>query len=437
MFAYFLRLAGQNLGKTPVLSLLMVSAIGIGIGVCMTIITVYALMANDPIPAKSGHLYTYALDNHLDVQQGQELDDPNPFVGYRDVVNLMQSDIPLEQSVHFQSRAVFKPDNPDLKPFRERLRLVTSGFFDLFDAPFRYGGPWSDQAAANRELVIVLGSELNDRLFGGTDSVGKRVDVDGRLYEIVGVLGDFSPIPRYFEVDGGAFDDTEGGYVPFSLTPILRLRKSGGSTLCIRDPQGDSYEAFLDSECTWIHHWVYLESPQDREAFYDMLNNYTESQRQFGRFQGPYRNRLFNLTEWLEFQEVLNPAYVMLIGIAFMFLAVCLLNTNGLLFAKFSGRADEISIRRALGCSKWQMFCQHLVEIGIIGLIGGVIGLILSWGGLAALRNLFPSYENLAHLDVELIALAIAIAVITTLVAGLYPAWRICQLPPATYLKAQ
>jgi len=126
-----------------------------------------------------------------------------------------------------------------------------------------------------------------------------------------------------------------------------------------------------------------------------------------------------------------------LIGIAFMFLVVCLLNTNGLLFAKFSGRAGEISVRRALGCSKRHMFVQHLVEIGVIGFAGGMLGLALSGIGLMALKSMFANYEHLAHLNVELVALAVGLSVGTTMIAGLYPAWRISQLPPAAHLKLQ
>lgn len=437
MFSYYLRLGWLSLRKTPVLSLLMIAAIGIGIGVCMTIITVYTLMANDPIPAKSRTLYTYMLDNHLDVQQGQELDDPNPLIGYRDAMNIRGSDIASDESLHYQTSAVYKLAGSDLKPFRDRLRLASSGFFSVFDVPFVFGGPYSAGLEEQQAFVVVLGFELNEKLFGGENSVGQTVEIEGNLFDVVGVAGPFSPVPRYFETDGGAFEDTRGAFIPFSLTPVLEIPKSGGGTNCISDPDGDGFDAFLEAECTWIHHWVVLDSPADRDAYLDMLTNYTDDQRQFGRFQGPYQNRIYNVMEWLEFQEVINPAYVMLIGIALMFLVVCLLNTNGLLFAKFSGRRGEISVRRALGCSRTQMFYQHLVEIGVIGVSGGILGLLLAGIGLISLRAMFDDFEHVAHLNTELVVAAVVMSTLATLVAGLYPAWRICQVPPASYLKSQ
>jgi putative ABC transport system permease protein len=72
-----------------------------------------------------------------------------------------------------------------------------------------------------------------------------------------------------------------------------------------------------------------------------------------------------------------------------------------------------------------------------VGLLGGLFGLLLASAGLLGLKQMFENYENLAHLNVELIMFAIGISILSTLISGLYPAWRICQLPPAQYLKSQ
>ena len=74
--AYDLQLALISIRKTPVLSALMVAAVGIGIGACMTIITIYYLMSTNPNPGNSEQLFTYALHNHLTVTEGQEEEDP-------------------------------------------------------------------------------------------------------------------------------------------------------------------------------------------------------------------------------------------------------------------------------------------------------------------------------------------------------------------------
>jgi len=168
-----------------------------------------------------------------------------------------------------------------------------------------------------------------------------------------------------------------------------------------------------------------------------MLNNYSLEQRRFGRFQGPFNNRLFNVTEWLDHLEIVDGMLIMLVGVAVMFLIVCLLNTNALLFAKFTGRSPEVSIKRALGCSKKRLLQQHLVEIGLVGLVGGALGLLFALVGLAGIRQLFTGAESVAHLNADLVVISITASIVSTLIAGLYPAWRTCQIAPAKYLKSQ
>jgi putative ABC transport system permease protein len=436
-FAYDLQLALTSIRKTPILSTLMVAAIGIGIGACMTIITIFYLMSVDPNPDNSEQLYTYALHNHLTVTEGQEDEDPRLMSTYRDAMYILQSDIPTEQSVHYQSWAVFRNSAGEVNPFWDNFRLATPGFFSLFDVPFLYGEAWSQQHEDNEAMVMVLTRETNNILFGGENSVGEKIEVGDRFYEIVGVMDHFKPLPRYFEFDNGFFNEMRGALVPFSLTPAIELMKISGGRSCIALPDGDNFQAYLDAECHWLHHWVRLPTPEKREAFHEMLDNYSLEQRRFGRFQGPFNNRLFSLMEWLEHLEIVDGTMTMLIGVALMFLIVCLLNTNALLFAKFTGRSAEVSLKRALGCSKKRLFKQHLLEIGLVGLVGGTLGLLLALVGLAGLKKLLSNFGNLAHLNSDLILIAITASIISTLIAGLYPAWRTCQIAPAKYLKSQ
>jgi putative ABC transport system permease protein len=126
-----------------------------------------------------------------------------------------------------------------------------------------------------------------------------------------------------------------------------------------------------------------------------------------------------------------------LLGIAFMFLAVCLLNTVGLLLAKFSGAAAVVSLHRALGASRALIFRQHIIEVALIGFTGGVIGIGLGWLLLLALRQLYYSYEAVTRLDWSVGLMALALSLVAGVLAGIYPTWRICRLPPAPYLKTQ
>ena len=73
-------------------------------------------------------------------------------------------------------------------------------------------------------------------------------------------------------------------------------------------------------------------------------------------------NRLSNVMQWLESQEVVADDAQMMMAMSFMFLLVCLLNTVGLLLAKFLGKAPEIGLRQALGASKATFLANILLS---------------------------------------------------------------------------
>ena len=272
MFLHNLHLAWLNIKKRPVLSALMIGAISVGIAVCMTIITVYKLMADDPLPQKSDKVFTMRLD--IRSEGPDDEGDAPSYMSYIDANNLLKSDIPTDISVHYQTVAVVKSSDKQLRPFRSRVRLATGGFFNIFDAPFKYGNPWSKEEEQNLNQVVVLSQSLNDRVFGGENSVGQQIQLDGRFFKVVGVLDSWSPSPRFYELDGGVFVETEGAFVPFSLTPTLAMRKSGGSTMCHGSETAVGWDGFLNDECSWLHTWVQLDTKEQQQQWKAHLDNY-------------------------------------------------------------------------------------------------------------------------------------------------------------------
>ena len=122
-----------------------------------------------------------------------------------------------------------------------------------------------------------------------------------------------------------------------------------------------------------------------------------------------------------------------------MFLVVCLLNTISLLLAKVARRTGDISLRRALGASRSSVFSQYIIEAGMIGALGGVLGVGMTWLGLQGIRGLYGELDFIARLiamDWPIIFMAIGLAIFSALAAALYPTWRACRVQPASQLKA-
>ena len=136
-----------------------------------------------------------------------------------------------------------------------------------------------------------------------------------------------------------------------------------------------------------MQYWVQLDTPEKAAAYKHYLDNYSDQQHAAGRFERPTNVRLRNVMEWLDYSKVVPGDVRLQVWLAFGFLLVCLINTVGLLLAKFLRRSGEIGVRRALGASRRAIFAQCLVEAGTVGLAGGVLGLGLALLGLWAVRQ--------------------------------------------------
>ena len=208
-----------------------------------------------------------------------------------------------------------------------------------------------------------------------------------------------------------------------------------GSMNCWADSRGDNTAE--NAPCAWIQYWVELDSADKVSAYRNYLSNYSDLQRKAGRFERPTNVRLSTVMQWLTYNKVVPSDVVLQLWLGFGFLLVCMVNTVGLLLAKFLRRSGEIGVRRALGASRREIFKQCLVEAGMIGLAGGVVGLGLSLLGLWAVRMQPASYAKLAHLDLGMLLVTFVLAIVASLLAGLLPAWRAMQVTPAIQLKSQ
>lgn len=439
MFAYHLRLAVASLRKSPILSALVVGLIALGVGMSMVTLTIYSTMSGNPIPAKSDVLINVQVDS-WDPEGPWDDDKPEaapPQMPYLDAMAIRELPGVKRRAAMFKGVYTVVPDSPELKPFFAGSRMTDGDFFEMFNVPFQYGGGWPASVDQQAERVVVLTRRINEKFFGGRNSVGETIQLDTERYRITGVMDEWEPTPTYYDLNNGYFDDTQDLFMPFSILQYGEMNRGGNTNCGIRGQDTTKWEDFLNSACTWITVWVELDSPSDLPAFQRELDAYVMGQKELGRHPRPLNNPLMNVTQWLEHNEVVGEDNTVLVGLSFLFLAVCLFNAVGILLARFMGKSSVIGVRRALGASKGAIFRQHLVEVALIGFAGGVLGLLLSAGGLQLVKKLQRGYEHLVHLDLSLMAMAIGIAVASAILAGLYPTWRVCQLAPATYLKTQ
>jgi putative ABC transport system permease protein len=450
-----LRLACASIKRNPILSGLMIGAIAVGIAASMIAITLYHARAGHPIPWKNDKLFAVTLDtrdNDPDQFFSRHPEYPPWQLTYRDANYLYSSPIPVRAVMMYKSGGVVTPERAAVKPFRAIVRVTTADFFAMFAVPFAYGGGWTRADDESPAPVIVLSRFMNQKLFAGENSVGREVTFNGTPYKVIGVLAAWMPRPKYYDLNNFGFDVPEDIFMPFGWMQANRM-SSWGNTNCVsKRAKLTGFDSLLTEDCTWLQYWVELRSPEDHARYQSWVDSYANEQRKHGRFPRPQNNnRIVNVETWLQMWDIVGDDSRMQVVLGFVFLGVCVLNTLGLMLAKFLSAAPISGLRRALGASRADIMRQHLIEVIVVGLLGGLAGLLLTLGGLGVLRGLLFSsllagsdnpdklamVQAFVHMDIPVIAVAIALSLITGVLAGLYPAWRIGRLAPATFLKTQ
>jgi putative ABC transport system permease protein len=193
----------------------------------------------------------------------------------------------------------------------------------------------------------------------------------------------------------------------------------------------------IRSECVWIGYWAELPTIAEATSYRQFLHGYAAEQQRAGRFTWAPNVRLRNVTDWLDFQRVVPPESKISLLVSLGFLLICLVNTVGLLLAKFMRRAPEIGVRRALGASRANIYAQFLIEAAAVGVAGGLVGLLLTGLGVLGVGLVFdPQIARLARLDVSLVGLTLLVSILATVLAAFYPTWRAAQVQPAWQLKS-
>jgi len=434
MLGHELELAVRSFKRNRMLTLLMVLAIALGIGAAMTTLTVYATLAADPLPGRSHQLYAV----HLDPQDGDDYlpgEEPPDQLTRFDAEALLRDKRADRQALMTGGYVAIEPEQASLQPFRTEARFTSADFFAMFGTPFLAGNGWSAADDDARARVAVLSHSLATKLFGNADAVGRSVRIGGADFRVVGVMAPWRAVPHFYDLYFGKYAEAENVFVPFSTSRELKLERAGN--LNCWGSQRARDETSLEAKCVWIQYWVQLDGAAKVAAYRRYLDDYSAQQKAAGRFQRPPNARLYDVMSFLRVQEVVPEDVRLQVWLAFGFLAVCLLNTVGLLLAKCLRRSPEIGVRRALGASRRRIFLQFLVEAGVIGLAGGALGLLVALVGLWGVRHNGQAFGPLVSLDLPMLGLNFVIALVASLTAGLLPAWRACEVMPALQLKSQ
>ncbi|MBT1063204.1 ABC transporter permease [Bowmanella sp. Y26] len=450
MFAYNFSLALRSLKDRPGLTVLVLLAMSVGLGLFITFYTSAQNGSDIPHGDKASSLFLIQMDNRELSADKIDRAISMPDTTYRDAVNLYNLDMPATRQTYvMRTWATLSFADGDVRPMQSRGAATTADFFAMFEPPFLYGSGWRLDADGG-DNQVVLGKTMNEKLFGGINSVGKSFLLNNKPVTVVGVMDSWHLSWRLY--DRGFYQ----GYPHDFFVPVQYALNQN----FIRDTRFDCWEAdqpqssrftsqdldiLKTSECGWLAFWAELPEA-DRGMYQEKLNAYINEQKAYGRFPREVHTFVLNVVEQMDFLNA-NYGEQSSVIMALLFYAVCLLNAIGILLAKFVRRSKEVSVRRALGARKSAIILQHTLEVVILGLCSAVLGLGIAQLGLKAMVQIrlwasdynarFEDVVPFFQLDWSLAAQAFLISVLCALLISIYPIWRLCSQPVAGYLKSQ
>lgn len=427
MFLYNLRLATENFKRAKLLYSLVALTLALGIGLLSANIALINSMMSDPIPHKSDRLFHVSMNTW---PQSDPHEEPFYILRYRDASKILAAESAKNSAVFFGSGGYIRDaESSSLERANVSIRATSHGFFELADAPFLHGNAFT----SNEGFEVVLGDNANNRIFGGGNSIGKSIELNGKHYKVVGVLKPWHLRPRFYHItESQAFFTTDDIFVPLETALDENLPIHG------RSSSTDNWYSTADTRDRNVYYlqaWVELSNSQNKLAFQNYLDGYAHSLKQAGEHPNKVLNVLHNVNEWIDDRNIVDKRIIAFAIVSILFLVVCVFNASSLLLARLHAAVFEHGLRRAIGASKQQLMTQGIIESTLLGLLTGMLGLLLANLFLAMSVSFIPAIRNIAVLDPVVMFGGVIVAILVTNLSNLYPLIRVNHRTISTELK--
>ncbi|WP_126243453.1 ABC transporter permease [Chitinophaga rhizosphaerae] len=293
------------------------------------------------------------------------------------------------------------------------IKYTNEGFWKVLQFQFLEGKPYTQAQIDAGERVAVITESTRDRYFGkGVPAVGKLLETDNVQYRIAGVVKSVA-ITQVF-----AYGDM---YLPWTVSQ-QHTAKKGYNGMFIPILLAPSKADLPAMQAEYAHQMSKV--PMPHEHFTELESH-----------AKPYLTTFTRMLLGKHDSDGTSKLMIYLGAFLLFFLLLPTLNLVNLNLSRILERASEIGVRKAFGASSGTLVVQFIVENVILTLIGGIIGMALSFIVIGILNQA----ELLSHvtlsLNYKVLAISMVICLVFGCMSGVYPAWRMSRMQIATALK--
>ena len=282
-----------------------------------------------------------------------------------------------------------------------QVNATTPNIAEIEKIEVSNGRYFIDAEEDTRKFVCFMGSELNEKLFPGGNSIGKIIKIDGRTFTVVGVGKEV----------GSAFGQSRDMYVSMPLSTFLSIygvRRSISISVTSTNPE--TYSNALDEARTLMRVRRKLE-PSEKDTFGIVTPSAINELR----------------------DKIFGTIQIVAIGVTSISLIVGGIVIMNIMLVSVTERTKEIGIRKSIGAKQGDIIKQFLAESTTLALLGGTIGVAIAYliAKLVAVALSVPT-----ALPLVWVSIALFVSSSVGLISGVYPAWKAAKLDPIEALRA-